>query len=81
MGSMNIDDNRIISPTEGFLLSLDKEQLATVKLSYKEYNTRLGKWKSQYPYYLRKQNLKDLLGRFDFKLDPKYTKVLNKLSK
>lgn len=77
MGSINPrKKGQIITPTEGFLRSLDPAQKELVIYAYKEYNNRLNSFLSQYPHYLRKQNLKDIKEEFKFKIKDQYGKVL-----
>tara|TARA_R100001530_G_C4308045_1_gene152248 strand:- start:80 stop:1471 length:1392 start_codon:yes stop_codon:yes gene_type:complete len=77
MGSINPrKKGQIITPTEGFLRSLDPAQKELVIYAYKEYNNRLNSFLSQYPHYLRKQNLKDIKEEFKFKIKDEYGRVL-----
>ena len=76
MGSMDAS-GRVITPSQGFLLSLDEKQLGTVRRARKKYLIRKNKFEREFHYYLRSQNLKDIAKGFKFELDPKYKDVLN----
>ena len=44
----------------------DKEYLKELKLLEDDYKRRLGEFSSQFPYFVRKNNLKDLRKEFDW---------------
>ena len=76
--SVDPSDNYRVAPIEGLLATLDDEQLTVVYKTYTEYEKRLKEYKKSFPYFLRQQNMGDLLKKFDFKIDDKYIEALNK---
>ena len=76
--SVNPNKDYKVAPIEGFLATLDDEQLKTTATAYFEYQKRLKEYQKSFPYFLRQQNMGDLLKKFDFKIDDKYIEALNK---
>lgn len=76
MGSIESKKGYVITPTEGFLKSLNPDKKKVVEKAYKEYNKRLNVFLKQYPHYLRKNNLKDIKEEFKFTIKDEYSRVL-----
>ena len=77
MGSLEINRG-VITPTQGFWESLDKEKQEVFLRARKEYNNKLLGFSKQFKYYLRKQNLKDIASQFKWELNPNLSKSQEK---
>ena len=71
----------LITPSEGFLLGLHDDKKKIVARSYFAYKKRLADFNAQFGYYLRKQNLQEYAKNFNFKLDKKYDRAMEKIRK
>ena len=72
--SINPDDDYKITPMEGFFLSLNDNQKKITAKTYIEYDKKIKDYQKSWKFYLRKQNIGDLMKRFDFKMDEKQLK-------
>ena len=68
----------VINPVEGYWYSLDKDKQEVFLRARKEYKKNLLGFAKQFPYYLRKQNLKDIASQFKWELDPNLSKSQEK---
>jgi len=77
MGSLEINRG-VITPTQGFWYSLDKDKQEVFDRARKEYKKKLLGFSKQFKYYLRKQNLKDIASQFKWELNPNLSKSQEK---
>ena len=59
---------------EAFFLSLNDNQKKITAKTYIEYDKKIKDYQKSWKFYLRKQNIGDLMKRFDFKMEEKQLK-------
>ena len=69
--SVDPNNDYKITPFESFFLSLDDKQKKVAAKTYIEYYKRVKDYQKSWQFYLRKQNIGDLMKDFDFKMDEK----------
>ena len=79
--SLNPAGKPLIGDLDVFLLSLNEDQLFIALNTWIEYEKKFATWKNQYKYYDRSQGIDEFAKRFDWDIDTKYKKALQKLIK
>ena len=69
--SVDPENGYKVTPFEGFFLPLDDKQKRVVAKTYMEYYKRVKDYQKSWQFFLRKQNIGDLMKNFDFKMDDK----------
>jgi hypothetical protein len=69
--SIDPNNDYKVTPFEGFFLPLDDKQKRVVAKTYMEYYKRVKDYQKSWQFFLRKQNIGDLMKNFDFKMDDK----------
>ena len=69
--SVDPENGYKVTPFEGFFLPLDDKQKRVVAKTYVEYYKTVKDYQKSWQFFLRKQNIGDLMKNFDFKMDDK----------